>query len=213
VPFDHNACYHRLMLRQVPPAATRALDVGCGTGGFARRLARAGLHVDAVDVDPSAIAFARAAGSPGPGAITYRCADLLDLDLPAAQYDVVTCIAALHHLPFDTVTRLAAALRPGGVLLVLGLARARSLVPLLMWGVLAPPVNLLPQAAVALGERCNSGPDPAPHVRLSDPEMSVSQVQRASSALLPGATVRTLLFWRYLLVYRTGAQKPVSSAT
>jgi len=190
------------MLQQVPAGASRALDVGCGTGRFARRLARAGLHVDAIDVDPSAIAFAQAAGSPGPGTITYRCTDVIDLELPAARYDVVTCIAALHHLPFDTVTRLAAALRPGGVLLVLGLARARSPVPLLVWGVVAPPVNLLPRAAVALGERCNGGPDPTPPVRMRDPEMSVSQVRREGNALLPGATVRTLLFWRYLLVHR-----------
>jgi hypothetical protein len=106
------------------------------------------------------------------------------------------------------LTRLAAALRPGGVLLVWGLARARSPVPLLMWGLLAPPLNLLARALVAAGEWCNGGPDPASPMRLRDPEMSVSHVRRAAAVLLPGATVRTLLFWRYLLTYRTSARHP-----
>jgi 2-polyprenyl-3-methyl-5-hydroxy-6-metoxy-1,4-benzoquinol methylase len=98
-------------LRQIPAGASEPLDVGCGTGTFARRVARAGMNVDAVDSDSTAIAIARAAGSPGPGTIVYRCADITDVELPAARYDLITCIAALHHVPFDTVTRLAAALR------------------------------------------------------------------------------------------------------
>ncbi len=213
MPFDHNAYYHRLLLRQIPADASAVLDVGCGTGTFARRMSLAGLHVDAVDADPGAIAFATAAGSPGPGTITFRCADITDLELRALHYDVITCIASLHHVPFDTVTQLAAALRPGGVLLVLGLARARSPGPTLAWGLLAPPLNVLPRAAVAVGERCNGGPDPRPAVPLREPTMSVSQVQRAASALLPGASVRTLLFWRYLLAYRIQRRQDVRTST
>lgn len=49
MPFDHNDHYHRLLLRQVPRNCGAALDVGCGTGRFARRLARLGMEVDAVD--------------------------------------------------------------------------------------------------------------------------------------------------------------------
>lgn len=46
--FDHNDHYHPLLLRQVPSGAATALDVGCGTGLFARRLAARGVVVDAV---------------------------------------------------------------------------------------------------------------------------------------------------------------------
>ncbi|MFJ7624921.1 class I SAM-dependent methyltransferase [Streptomyces sp. NPDC097595] len=64
MPFDHNDHYHRLLLRQVPRDCGAALDVGCGTGRFARRLARLGMTVDAVDPSEEAIAEARALSAP-----------------------------------------------------------------------------------------------------------------------------------------------------
>jgi predicted TPR repeat methyltransferase len=39
--WDHNAWYHRLLLRQVPAGAQHVLDVGCGAGTLGRRLAAA----------------------------------------------------------------------------------------------------------------------------------------------------------------------------
>jgi 2-polyprenyl-3-methyl-5-hydroxy-6-metoxy-1,4-benzoquinol methylase len=61
MPFDHNDRYHRLLLRQVPAGCRTALDVGCGTGRFARRLARRGIQVDAIDRSAEVIRAARAA--------------------------------------------------------------------------------------------------------------------------------------------------------
>ena len=39
--WNHNAYYHRLLLGQLPQRCHRVLDVGCGAGSFAARLARA----------------------------------------------------------------------------------------------------------------------------------------------------------------------------
>lgn len=111
MPFDHNNHYHRLLLRKVPPGALTALDVGCGTGRFARRLAARGLRVDAIDACPEAVAAAGTAPAPG---VTFRTADVTGVDLPTAHYDLITCLASLHHMPFGTVTALRAALAPGG---------------------------------------------------------------------------------------------------
>lgn len=58
MPFDHNDHYHRLLLRHVPPGALTALDVGCGTGRFARELADRGLRVEALDASQEAVAAA-----------------------------------------------------------------------------------------------------------------------------------------------------------
>ena len=184
--FNHNDFYHGFVLRQVPDGARRALDVGCGSGRFARELAARGLIVDAVD--RSAEMIAAAGETPG---VRYVHADVRELE--PAGYDFVSCIASLHHLPFAaTVTRLRDALRPGGVLAVLGLAR--------------PTPRDLPFGAVAFlpnRVRILLGPhsdDPAPPVK--DAELTLSQTRALARELLPGARIRRHLYFRYSLVYR-----------
>jgi SAM-dependent methyltransferase len=198
MPFNHNDHFHPLLLRQIPEGARTALDVGCGTGMLARRLAAAGLDVDAVDPDGDVIAAARALG---PG-IDYRQEDVTTAELPAGHYDFISCVASLHHVPFATVTKLRQALAPGGVLAVLGLAKPRSAADLGKWLVLSPPLNLAARAIVAAGERLNGGPDRTIAPRIRDWDMTMTDVRRESARLLPGSSVRPLLFWRYLLVHR-----------
>jgi SAM-dependent methyltransferase len=57
--WDHNAWYHRVLLQQVPAGAQRVLDVGCGAGTLARRLATVVPHVDGVDRSPEMVTEAR----------------------------------------------------------------------------------------------------------------------------------------------------------
>ncbi|WP_091316959.1 class I SAM-dependent methyltransferase [Amycolatopsis tolypomycina] len=53
-------------LRNGPLHGGRALELGCGPGRNALRLAAAGYEVDAVDLSPAAIAWARASGQDPP---------------------------------------------------------------------------------------------------------------------------------------------------
>lgn len=203
VPFNHNHHYHPLLLRSVPEGARTALDVGCGTGLFARRLAASGLDVDAVDPAEEVVDAARALGNPGPGKITYRCADITEADL--GRYDFISCLASIHHVPFETVARLRDALKPGGVLAILGLARPSSPGDLAKWLLAGLPLNLAARLVVHLGERLHGGPDPLGVTPPIKPEtMTMRQIRRTSAPLLPGSTVRPLTFWRYLLVYQAG---------
>jgi ubiquinone/menaquinone biosynthesis C-methylase UbiE len=57
--WDHNAYYHRLLLRHLPRPCGRVLDVGCGAGNFAAELARHAENVDALDRSPAMIEVAR----------------------------------------------------------------------------------------------------------------------------------------------------------
>lgn len=59
--WDHNAYYHRLLLGQLPRPCRRALDVGCGAGAFAVKLAQRVGTVDALDRSPVMIEAARRA--------------------------------------------------------------------------------------------------------------------------------------------------------
>jgi SAM-dependent methyltransferase len=200
MPFNHNDHYHPLLLRHLPPGPGRALDVGCGTGKFARRLAAAGLRVDGIDVSGVMVEAARAAGSPGPGKVEYRHADISAGPLPEAHYDFISCIASLHHVPFETVKSLREALTPGGVLVVLGLARPSRSADYALW-LAAAPVNVLARIAVRIGERLNGGTEPHLRPPIKEDYPTLNKVRRESAALLPGSTVKPLLFWRYLLTY------------
>ena len=51
-PWDHNAYYHRWILRQLPPRFGRALDAGSGSGDLARLLAGRADRVCGIDIDP-----------------------------------------------------------------------------------------------------------------------------------------------------------------
>jgi SAM-dependent methyltransferase len=156
--------------------------------------------VDAVDQAAEVIAVARAVGSPGPGEITYRQADITRAEL--GTYDFISCIASIHHVPFDTVTLLRKALAPGGVLAIAGLAHPSSLADRGAWLVASPPLNLLARLVVHLGERLNGGPDQGIAPPVKPESMTMAQVRGESAELLPGRRVRPLLFWRYLLTYR-----------
>jgi SAM-dependent methyltransferase len=107
------------------PSGSRILDAGCGTGRVAIRLAELGYDCVGADLDASMLAEARRAA---PGQVWIET-DLADLDLPP-DFDLV--VAAGNVIPLltpgtepGTVLRLAAALRPGGLLVAgFGLDRA-----------------------------------------------------------------------------------------
>ncbi|MGR3936545.1 class I SAM-dependent methyltransferase [Streptomyces sp. BRA346] len=193
---NFNDHYHQLLLKQVPDGARSALDVGCGTGRFARLLAGRGLDVEGVDADADVIAAAREAGD-GP---RYRQVDVRDAHLPEAHYGFISCIASLHHMPFETVLRLRRALAPGGVLAVLGLYPVRTVTDF-VWAL--PARSLL--KADRKADRLLSGRRAAPSVQIPmvwPPPLSYAETRAEAARLLPGSTVRRLLLWRYLLVYR-----------
>lgn len=105
----------------LPPG--RALDAGCGEGGDALWLAASGWRVTAVDFSATALErAAKEAASQGlDERISWVRADLTAW-APEGQFDLVS--AQFMHLPTPERTalfaRLAAAVAPGGTLLIVG---------------------------------------------------------------------------------------------
>jgi SAM-dependent methyltransferase len=97
------------------------LDVGCGEGGLARRLAREGARV--TGIDPLASALENARGEePAVAWPQYVQGTAEALPFAEASFDVVIFWHSLHHVPTDAMdTALAEAarvLRPEGRLYV-----------------------------------------------------------------------------------------------
>jgi thioredoxin reductase/SAM-dependent methyltransferase len=107
-------------------APGRALDVGCGEGADAVWLAERGWRVTAVDIAGIALeraaARAEAAGAEVAGRIEWAHADLRERPPAEGAYDLVS--SHFMQLPGDTrrelFARLAAAVTPGGTLLIVG---------------------------------------------------------------------------------------------
>ena len=93
--------------------ATRVLDVGCGEGQVARRVA--GLGAGVVGVDPTAGQLVTAAARGG--GVRYVRAAAEALPIPAAVFDAVVICLTLEHLePFEpAVHEVARVLAPGGI--------------------------------------------------------------------------------------------------
>lgn len=126
----------------LPPG--EALDAGCGEGADAIWLARRGWTVTAVDVSAVALergaSAAEAAGPDIAGRITWQREDLRAWGPEADRYDLVS--AQFMHFPKADLEvmhrRLAAAVRPGGTLLMVAhhpddLHAARNGHPDLFW--------------------------------------------------------------------------------
>jgi ubiquinone/menaquinone biosynthesis C-methylase UbiE len=204
--WNHNNHYHPWIMRRLPSRFERALDVGCGQGFFAARLAGVADRVDAIDVDENVLAAASRLQSST--RIVFREGDFLEMGLPSDSYDVVTSIAALHHMDFErALGEMRRLLQPGGHLAVLGLYREASMIDYAV-SVLAMPANLMRTRIPS--HTCEST---APTAPTRAPESSLSQIRRAASAVLPGVRIDRHLYWRYSLLWRkpTGARHDVES--
>ncbi|MFE3489212.1 MULTISPECIES: methyltransferase domain-containing protein [Streptomyces] len=199
-PWDHNAHYHRWILRRLPGRFTGALDVGSGSGDLARLLATRAEAVHGIDIDPAIVERARERTAPG-APVTFSVGDALE-DVPSGLYDVITCVATVHHLPLgEALTHFRRLLAPGGTLIIVGLYRPRSLSDHLIDAV-ALPSNI---AMAWVKNRGRRAPRP---VAMTAPTRAATtafpDIVRDARHVLPGARLRRRLFWRYTLVWKRG---------
>ena len=104
----------RLVRVVAPRAGERALDLACGTGDIAFRLAAPGARVCGLDITPRMLQLAR--GKTAPGACTWTTGDMTALPFAAATFDIVTTGYGLRNVPdLDAaVAEIVRVLRPGG---------------------------------------------------------------------------------------------------
>lgn len=105
--------HSELIWQRLPPAPARVLDVGCGLGAMAGRLAAAGYEVVAIAPSQALIAYARE-HFPGP---TYIACGFLDEHTnlaPPERYDAILFQESLQYFPdlAPVFSRVKALLEP-----------------------------------------------------------------------------------------------------
>lgn len=190
--WNHNIHYHDLVLRSVPSPCHRALDVGCGLGLLAQKLSTRCGEVVAIDSDRDAIARARAANPSQ--CIQFVEGDVMTYPFAEDSFDMVVAVASLHHLPLrPALERFRKLVRSGGVLVVIGLFRARTLQDY-AWSAMASfPASWT--LRLIHGHTEVGAP-------VQDPKESLVEIRRECRDLLPGCVLQRRLLFRYSLIWR-----------
>jgi len=200
--WNHNDAYHAFLLRSLPAYCPHALEIGCGTGAFARLLAARSGRVLALDLSPRMIEVARESSRAYPN-IDFQVADVLAWNFPAGRFDAIATITTLHHLPLEPMlSKMKGALKVGGVLVVLDLFKAVWPADLLT-AVLAVPASL---ALTALENgRLRQSPTAQAawdeHGR-HDSYLTMAEIRQSCARVLPRAQVTKHLLWRYSIVWK-----------
>jgi len=175
-----------------------ALDIGCGQGTLTRRLRSFVPDVTGLDRDERSIELARC--HPDTDDIAYVHDDFLTRPLPEGSFDLVTSVAALHHMDTAALERMSGLLRPGGVLAVIGLARGSSLVDVALTvpAVIGTRLHLV---ASSWRRRCCPSTETYRSPVIWPPPVTYRDIRSLAGRLLPQARYRRHLYWRYSLIW------------
>lgn len=201
--WNHNVAHHARIVRAMPPNCRSALDVGCGDGLLAQKLAARARWVVALDASPAMTEQARhrTAGLD----VEVVEADFLtavrDGVLPRHSFSFVTSVAALHHMdPEPALKAMASLLEPGGRLVVAGLAMSRSAVDWLIAAAQYPLVR-----TIRLAHRGKSAPEGMPMSFDAIPSWAVAKATALQA--LPEARWHRTLQLRYLIEWTAPTPK------
>jgi ubiquinone/menaquinone biosynthesis C-methylase UbiE len=193
--------YYDYLMLHLPPRPENALEIGCGRGAFTRLLASRARSVVALDLSPEMIRLAKA-HSVGYRNIEYRLGDVMQISLPAAEFDCIVSIATLHHLPPEqTFLKMKGALKPNGTLIIHDLFADD--------GILDRGMSALAYPVSAARRFWKTGRTRMPReVReawaehgKSEVYLTLAEVREMCRQYLPEALVKRHLLWRYTVVW------------
>jgi 2-polyprenyl-3-methyl-5-hydroxy-6-metoxy-1,4-benzoquinol methylase len=193
VYWNHNTAYHRWVISLASERPGDVLDVGCGDGLLAARLAPVSHSVTGIDPDPGALARAH-----------HRTAGLEHVRLwqtsfdeysPGdARFDLITFVATIHHMDLSAALHKARTLlRPSGQIAIVGLSANKTLRDSLWSAVCLPAVRI---ASAVHRETRDVG------VVVANPRENLDEIRAVADTVIPGADVRRALYYRYLLRWR-----------
>jgi SAM-dependent methyltransferase len=162
----------------------RMLDLGCGPGLYARRLAARGVAVTGIDLSPTSVAYAVGDAREAGLAIDYRVGDYT-ADPLGGPFDAAVLIyldfGVLHDAPRDRLLdSLRIALRPGGAF---------------VFDVHAPSRERVKDSAVSV-ERSDGGFwRPGPHLVVETTYGYGADLDLTQYAVVAGDSITTYRVW------------------
>jgi ubiquinone/menaquinone biosynthesis C-methylase UbiE len=200
--WDHNAQYHRYLINQIPEQCRYVLEIGCGTGDFSRLLAGRAEKVLAIDLSPQMICLAQERSELYPN-IDFVTGDVMTYHLPDNQFDCITTLTTIHHLPIETILRkIRKTLKPGGVFVCLDLYQRSDLSDWLFDSI-AYPANLF-LTLIKTGKLRQSREVREAYLEhgKTDIYLTLPQIKQSCADILPSALVSRHLFWRYSIIWK-----------
>lgn len=191
--WNHNTAYHPWLRRIAAQHRGDVLDVGCGDGLLAERLAPVSRSVTAIEPDPATLqrAWVRLASVPN---ATVAQDSFENFDAGSRRFDLITLVATLHHMDMRAaLTKARGLLTASGEIAVVGLSANKTLRDWLWSGLCLP--------AVRLGS-CRHRETRDIGVAVAEPAESLDEIRQVAEEVLPGATIRRALYYRYLLRWR-----------
>ncbi|MGB9304491.1 MAG: class I SAM-dependent methyltransferase [Mycobacterium sp.] len=190
-PWNINIHYDALLDAEIPADARRVLDVGCGDGFLAARLARRIPDVTAVELDAPVLQRAQVRFADAP--VRWVRGDVMTADLPDAGFDAVVSNAAFHHLEDARagLRRLAGLVAPGGTLALVTFVKFSF--RYFFW-------HLGTRLACAVANHVKGKWEHTAPIKWPPPD-TLRQLRTHVHATLPGARVRPLLYGRVLITW------------
>lgn len=182
--WNHNSRWYP-RIAEIVAGHQVVLDVGCGDGTLARYLAENSHQVIGVDRDPTVL-------GEDLENVHFMLGDAVSLPFENDSFDAVVSVMTLHHThPELALVEMRRVLKPGGVLVVCGTAKDRSV------GDFLRSVVEIPESLV---RRIGKTPWKPATVEV-DATHSWRETRSLIAEMLPGASWKRLWSWRYLAVW------------
>jgi 2-polyprenyl-3-methyl-5-hydroxy-6-metoxy-1,4-benzoquinol methylase len=188
--WNHNTAHHPWLIDIATRHHGDVLDVGCGDGLLAQRLAPVSRSVTAVDPDSTAVQRATDRLAPHDHVRVWQ-QSFESYEPGSRRFDLVTFVASLHHLDLRaSLVKARDLLKPAGEIAVVGLSVNKTVRDWVWAAICVPPARI--------GSWLNSETRDV-GVVVTDPREGLDDIRRTVDEVLPGATLRRALYYRYLL--------------
>lgn len=190
IPYwNHNTAYYRRIKKWTADCVS-ILDVGCGDGSLISYLNDGVKELTGIDIDKSCIS--RAITNCKTSNTDFICCDFNHYDM-SKKYDAIIFVASIHHMDMaSAIEKAKTLLSTNGIIIIIGLAKPANVLDYII-----EILRILPCGIISKLKGMQSSESLSIPVSYQIP--SLADVRDISSKILPHATIKYGLYYRFLL--------------